>query len=171
MLVTVLRLLKFVKLTILMLGQYRTRVPRFLCPPIERFLVSRNEGGEECLHLLQLITRVFIWRCDHQRISLFAELFCFNNDNNIDVNVDYDWDVLIIDATRLQECYCHVLLGITLITFLLVYFCCPPPMEQWKDYGRWVRLVRYSSAALGSSGLIGLVGLVRPWLEILFLFR
>ena len=71
---------------------------------------------------------------------MFAELFCFNNDNYsvfishysialckctsyliFDVNVDNDYDV-IIDATRLQECYCHVLLGFTLITVLLVYF-------------------------------------------------
>ena len=38
------------------------------------------------------------------------------------MNVNNDCDVLIIDATRLQECYCHVLLGFILITVLLVYF-------------------------------------------------
>ena len=41
------------------------------------------------------------------------------------MNVDNDYDVLIIDATRLQECYCHVLLGFTLITVLLVYYLAP----------------------------------------------
>ena len=57
---TVLRLLKFVTLIIQMLEQYRPRVLHFIGPPIERFLLSRNEGGEECIHLLQLIS-VFIW--------------------------------------------------------------------------------------------------------------
>ena len=35
--------------------EYGKRVPRFLCPPIERFLLSRGGGREECLHLFQLI--------------------------------------------------------------------------------------------------------------------
>ena len=68
------------------------------------------------------------------------------------MNVDYDYDVLIIDATRLQECYCHVLF----IKYHIDHrstclFSCPLTGSGWIA-GVGLGFIGNSSAASGTSG-------------------
>ena len=74
------------------------------------------------------------------------------------------FNYLLSDATRLPECCCYVLLGITLLTVQLVYFFATLPGSSGGLVGDGWGELGNSSAASGSSDTVGMV-----W-ELLFLF-